>query len=42
MMTSNEIRAKFLEFFASKEHTIVPSAPMVVKTTPLLCLPTLV
>ena len=36
MMTSNEIRAKFLEFFASKEHTIVPSAPMVVKNDPTL------
>ncbi len=36
MMTSNEIRKKFLEFFASKEHTIVPSAPMVVKNDPTL------
>ena len=36
MMTSNEIRAKFLEFFASKGHTIVPSAPMVVKNDPTL------
>ena len=36
MMTSNEIRAKFLEFFKSKEHTIVPSAPMVVKNDPTL------
>ncbi|MBE6201371.1 MAG: alanine--tRNA ligase [Rikenellaceae bacterium] len=35
-MTSNEIRAKFLEFFASKGHTIVPSAPMVVKNDPTL------
>ena len=35
-MTSNEIRKKFLEFFQSKEHTIVPSAPMVVKNDPTL------
>ena len=31
MMESNEIRRAFLDFFASKEHAIVPSAPMVVK-----------
>ena len=36
MMTSNEIRKKFLEFFESKQHTIVPSAPMVVKNDPTL------
>ncbi len=35
-MTSQEIRNKFLEFFASKQHTIVPSAPMVVKGDPTL------
>ena len=35
-MTSNEIRQKFLDFFASKGHTIVPSAPMVVKNDPTL------
>ena len=35
-MTSKEIRQKFLEFFASKGHTIVPSAPMVVKNDPTL------
>ena len=35
-MTSNEIRRKFLEFFESKQHTIVPSAPMVVKNDPTL------
>ena len=35
-MTSKEIRAKFLEFFASKGHTVVPSAPMVVKNDPTL------
>ncbi|MBQ8272780.1 MAG: alanine--tRNA ligase [Tidjanibacter sp.] len=36
MMTSNEIRKKFLQFFESKQHTIVPSAPMVVKNDPTL------
>ena len=36
MMTSKEIRSKFLEFFASKGHQIVPSAPMVVKGDPTL------
>ena len=35
-MTSNEIREKFLEFFRSKGHTLVPSAPMVVKNDPTL------
>ena len=35
-MESNKIRQAFLEFFASKEHTIVPSAPMVVKGDPTL------
>ena len=35
-MTSNEIRKKFLQFFESKQHTIVPSAPMVVKNDPTL------
>ena len=35
-MTSNEIRQKFLDFFASKGHTVVPSAPMVVKNDPTL------
>ena len=29
MMTSNEIRASFLEFFRSKAHTIVPASPLV-------------
>ncbi len=36
MMESNEIRRAFLDFFASKEHAIVPSAPMVVKGDPTL------
>ena len=35
-MTSQEIRNHFLSFFASKSHTIVPSAPMVVKDDPTL------
>src|SRR5688572_6978956 len=36
MMTSGEIRQKFLDFFASKEHVIVPSAPIVIKNDPTL------
>ncbi len=36
MMTSSEIRQKFLDFFASKGHTIVPSAPIVIKNDPTL------
>jgi len=35
-MTSKEIRKAFLDFFASKEHTVVPSAPIVVKNDPTL------
>ena len=35
-MESNKIRQAFLDFFASKEHAIVPSAPMVVKGDPTL------
>ena len=35
-MTAKEIRQTFLDFFQSKEHTIVPSAPMVVKNDPTL------
>jgi alanyl-tRNA synthetase len=35
-MTSKEIRKTFLDFFASKGHHIVPSAPMVVKGDPTL------
>ncbi len=35
-MTSSEIRQKFLEFFQSKDHRIVPSAPIVVKNDPTL------
>jgi alanyl-tRNA synthetase len=36
MMTSSEIRQKFMDFFASKGHVIVPSAPIVVKNDPTL------
>ena len=35
-MKSAEIRQKFLDFFESKGHTIVPSAPMVIKDDPTL------
>ncbi|MCF0176896.1 MAG: alanine--tRNA ligase [Bacteroidales bacterium] len=35
-MTAKEIRKAFLDFFESKGHTIVPSAPMVVKNDPTL------
>ncbi|MEO6150592.1 MAG: alanine--tRNA ligase, partial [Mucilaginibacter sp.] len=35
-MTANEIRKAFLDFFASKGHTIVPSAPIVIKNDPTL------
>lgn len=35
-MTSKEIRQSFKDFFQSKEHRIVPSAPMVIKDDPTL------
>src|SRR5882672_2029835 len=35
-MDSGSIRRKFLDFFASKGHTIVPSAPLVLKNDPTL------
>ena len=35
-MDSKQIRQSFLDFFASKDHLIVPSAPMVVKNDPTL------
>jgi len=35
-MTLQEIRQHFFDFFASKGHKIVPSAPMVVKNDPTL------
>ena len=36
MLTAKEIRESFKQFFASKEHQIVPAAPMVVKGDPTL------
>ncbi len=36
MHTSKEIRESFKAFFRSKEHQIVPSAPMVIKDDPTL------
>ena len=35
-MTSRQIRQQFLDFFASKGHLIVPSAPLVAKNDPTL------
>ena len=35
-MKSSDIRQKFLDFFASKQHKIVPSAPLVNKDDPTL------
>ena len=36
MYTAKEIRESFKEFFRSKGHQIVPSAPMVIKDDPTL------
>lgn len=36
MLTSKEIRQSFKDFFQSKDHHIVPSAPMVIKDDPTL------
>ena len=36
MMTANEIRDSFKQYFESKGHTIVSSAPMVIKDDPTL------
>ncbi len=36
MLNSKEIRQTFLDFFASKDHKIVPSAPIVLKDDPTL------
>ena len=36
MLTAKEIRNSFKKFFESKGHTIVPSAPMVIKDDPTL------
>ena len=35
-MKSQDIRKQFLDFFKSKSHSIVPSAPMVIKDDPTL------
>lgn len=35
-MTANEIRESFKKFFESKQHLVVPSAPMVIKDDPTL------
>ena len=36
MLTAKEIRDSFKKFFESKDHAIVPSAPMVIKDDPTL------
>ncbi|OSZ82467.1 alanine--tRNA ligase [Chitinophagaceae bacterium IBVUCB1] len=36
MLTANEIRQQFLDFFRDRGHAIVPSAPIVVKDDPTL------
>ncbi len=36
MLSANEIRSRFLDFFREKGHHIVPSAPVVVKNDPTL------
>ena len=36
MLTANEIRQQYLDFFRNKGHQIVPSAPIVVKNDPTL------
>ena len=36
MMSSADIRKKFLDFFASRQHTVVASSPIVVKNDPTL------
>jgi alanyl-tRNA synthetase len=33
-MTGNEIRARFLEFFASRDHLVLPSAPLIPERDP--------
>ncbi|MBU1718375.1 MAG: alanine--tRNA ligase, partial [Bacteroidetes bacterium] len=35
-MEANQVRQKFLEFFKSKDHEVVASAPMVIKNDPTL------
>ena len=36
MLTAKEIRQSFKDYFESKGHHIVPSAPMVIKDDPTL------
>ena len=36
MLTAKEIRESYKDFFRSKGHQIVPSAPMVIKDDPTL------
>ncbi|HSY77532.1 MAG TPA: alanine--tRNA ligase-related protein, partial [Bacteroidia bacterium] len=36
MLTAKQIRQQFLDFFQSKGHAIVPSAPIVLKDDPTL------
>ncbi len=36
MLTANEIRQQFLDFFRDKGHHVVPSAPIVIKNDPTL------
>ena len=36
MLTAKEIRESFKKFFESKDHVIVPSAPMIIKDDPTL------
>src|SRR5471030_711128 len=36
MLSANEIRQQFLDFFRNKGHQIVPSAPIVIKNDPTL------
>ena len=38
MLTAKEIRDSFKNFFESKGHHIVPSAPMVIKDDPIITL----
>jgi alanyl-tRNA synthetase len=40
MMTSDQVRQAFLDFFSEKEHKIIPSAPLIPKGDPTLLLTT--
>ena len=35
-MNSSLVRQRFMDFFRSKDHNIIPSAPMVIKNDPTL------